>query len=654
MRTALAFLFLMGTSLARAATPGFLLGFNYAESFGFSDQAPTVVAVDGSNAIYLLGATYHPSQLPATSVLGQTSDLDSFVLKLSPDGRHIVYLTALGFQANSMAVDAGGNAYIAGPDFVAKLNPAGTALVYQMKIGLTVSLTGIAVDAAGHAYVLGYTEPKGYLQTTPGAFQPEEPNGLNNHAFVVRLNAEGTAFDYATYVTGSNGDTPTGIAVDSSGAAVISGYTGSTDFPSTPGAYQGSKNGDILWSFLTRLLPDGSGLIYSAWPIPAGTVPVAVDPNGNAALVAGAGQLLRFDPQGSLVFSQSTPGIGALAVDAGGNIYALVGGLAQYVVKNSVFTCTPGTSIAALTVFDPTGNLLQSTYLPPHAAASTLALGPGASVNIVGSTLAGFTATQTLAGGGSWFLAVLTPDPAAQPVQLACVTSAASFSATAIAAGEIVSLFGQGLGPVVGTQPVVGIDSGFPSRLADVQVTFNGIAAPLLYVQDGQVNAVVPWPLAGAASAEICVSDFLPASNCLEWPVAEAAPGVFTVDGVHAAALNQDGSINSADNPAGPGTLVSVWATGLGPMTPLPADGAIVVPPLPVNDIQFGAFDRVGGIIFSYSPLATTYNGPAPYLVAGASQINFMVTDLEMIIATTASDSAYFNSNSFIVYVAGN
>jgi uncharacterized protein (TIGR03437 family) len=275
---------------------------------------------------------------------------------------------------------------------------------------------------------------------------------------------------------------------------------------------------------------------------------------------------------------------------------------------------------------------------------------------VVGAADTTFTATQTIAGtAGSLFLALFTPDPAAQALQLACIANAASFYPAPIAAGEIVSLFGQGLGPAQGVQPEVTVASGFPNRVSDVQVTFNGITAPLLYVQDGQVNAIVPWELANAASAEICVSYFQPAANCLEWPLAQAAPGVFTVDGVYAAALNQDGTVNSASNPALAGTTVSVFATGLGPTNPVETDGAIVVPPLPANDLSFQAVGIGGGIAFSYAPLDTSYSGPAPYLVAGASQVNFSVEDIiPLQLQFVSNRSAQFYSNAFAVYVTGN
>ncbi len=148
-------------------------------------------------------------------------------------------------------------------------------------------------------------------------------------------------------------------------------------------------------------------------------------------------------------------------------------------------------------------------------------------------------------------------------------------------------MFGQGLGPASGVQPQINLTTGFPDQLPGVQLTFNGAPAPLLYVSDGQINAIAPWSLEDAGTVEICASYAGSRASCIEREVVAANPGVFTTDGVHAAALNQDGTINSASNPAKFGTIVSAFATGLGPIDPPRKDGGIVGLPLPSNRVPF-------------------------------------------------------------------
>ena len=162
---------------------------------------------------------------------------------------------------------------------------------------------------------------------------------------------------------------------------------------------------------------------------------------------------------------------------------------------------------------------------------------------------------------GIGWLTALSPDSSAQPLALACLSDAALYAVpgvslspsgttAGIAPGEIVTLFGQGLGPPQSVEPSVTLESGYPVQLADVQVFFDGQPAPLIYVQDAQINAIVPWELTAGSTTKVCVSYNGSLTNCLTEPVIQAAPTVFTIDGVHAAALNQDGTFNSAAHPA--------------------------------------------------------------------------------------------------------
>jgi uncharacterized protein (TIGR03437 family) len=643
---------LLWAATARADQAGFLLGIDYSEKFGWAGQnAPAAMAVDGSGALYILANISDTSLLPATTVLGNGAG--TYVLKLSPDGGRIAYLTVLGFAAGALAVDSAGNAYVAGPDFIARLNTAGTGFVYKAGIGQGLFITSLAVDSAGHVYAAGYTG-SGTLQTTPGAFQQAIPNTTHSHAFVLRLNAAGTAFDYATYLAGSNSDLALRIARDASGSAVVAGETYSTDFPTTPGAYSSAANAVSGVAFLARLAPDGSRLFYSTllgWS--SSFVAVAADPIGNAAVTSPGGPLLQFSPAGELTFSKAAPANVAVAMDSAGNVYvAGAGSQAGYPTRNSLAACGPGPTVY-LSVFDATGQVLQSTYFQGSSIADGIALVPDSTVYVLGQTdnTSTYAPTQTIAGllDGPIVLTRLSQNPAAQPVQLACIGNAGSYDPGPIAAGEIVSLFGQGLGPAQGTQPRIDLQSGFPAQIENVRVTFNGVPGPLFYVQDSQVNAIVPWTLAGAPSATVCVSYNSAQTNCIERAVAETAPGVFTTDGRHAAAVNQDGTIHSAANPATSGSIVSIFATGLGAIDPPQKDGAIVFPPLPTNQLAFKVLAQTGGIAFWWYPLETQYTGPAPYEVAGVSQLNFMAVQAPLAIQGGPSPL----SAPFEIYVAG-
>jgi uncharacterized protein (TIGR03437 family) len=134
--------------------------------------------------------------------------------------------------------------------------------------------------------------------------------------------------------------------------------------------------------------------------------------------------------------------------------------------------------------------------------------------------------------------------------------------------------------------------------------------------------------------------------------VVQTSPAVFTVDGTSAVALNQDGTLNSPTNPAPVGSIITVFATGLGPITPPQADGSLVQFPLPTNILPVGV-QAAWCFPFSCSSFPTytvTYAGPAPTLVAGATQINFQVVSFGGLLALKlpSTQSPYFG-----IFVAG-
>ena len=133
----------------------------------------------------------------------------------------------------------------------------------------------IAVDAAGHAYVTGFTESPDFPATTGTS-----PSPSTRKAFVAKLNATGSALLYATYLGGDGGDSATGIAVDGAGNAYVTGLTESTNFP-TVNAYQTNTGGTD--AFVTKLDPSGSSILYSTYLGGGGTdvgLGIAVDGAG--------------------------------------------------------------------------------------------------------------------------------------------------------------------------------------------------------------------------------------------------------------------------------------------------------------------------------------------------------------------------------------
>jgi uncharacterized protein (TIGR03437 family) len=610
---ALLCLALLSATGAAAASSGFLLGADYSE---WLPPYIAQIATDISGALYIL------------STCTQTTTYSPYpcVTKLSPDGKTILWQHNLGFTVESlegsrspMAVDPNGGVYLIPTSnygdasiLVAKLNADGTGLAWQAPIGgfLTPGPPAVlAVDSQGRAYMAG-------------------THGLNSQVSgVVRLNAAGTAVEYTARIPGI----VSSIAVDGSGAALVAGS-----------------------GFLARLAPDGSPGYYSTTPSST-SVSVAVDGAGNAVVYAGNGTnqaaILRFDSTGAQTLSQTIPGAYAnyfpgFAVDAAGNAYISGFSSNMNLVRNSIATC--GSALTGLLgVFAPDGALLQATYIPGAAGgAPFIATGPNSTVFVLAVADTAFSPSRTgpfpsgFSSASFLFLWHLSYSPNARTLPLSCVTNAASLGTGPIAPGELVALFGNGLGPPQGVPPQATPESPYPTEAAGVTVTFDGTPAPLLWVQNSQINAVAPWSLTPGRDTEICVSSGNVPASCVAWPVTQLAPAVFTVDGVHAVAMNQDRTINSESNPAPVGSIVAVWANGLGPITPGQADGTLVGLPLPANEIlpvqvqslippfepcHPGAGPVPCPTTPSYVNFQVTYAGPAPFMVAGVSQINFRI-----------------------------
>ncbi|CAH0122643.1 SBBP repeat-containing protein [Paenibacillus sp. CECT 9249] len=151
------------------------------------------------------------------------------------------------------------------PDaFVAKLNADGTALIYSTFLGGVDGFNfghSVATDGSGNAYVTGTTNATDF-PTTPGAFDTVLTAG--SKAFVSKLNASGTAFIYSTLLGGQFDNTGFSIAVDASGSAYVTGETLADDFPTTPGAFQITLQGQRD-AFVTKLNADGTALVYSTY-----------------------------------------------------------------------------------------------------------------------------------------------------------------------------------------------------------------------------------------------------------------------------------------------------------------------------------------------------------------------------------------------------
>ncbi|MCE5308509.1 MAG: hypothetical protein LLG20_12795 [Acidobacteriales bacterium] len=205
------------------------------------------------------------------------------------------------------------------------------------------------------------------------------------------------------------------------------------------------------------------------------------------------------------------------------------------------------------------------------------------------------------------------------PVTAASVLNGASMKTGPIAPGEIVSIFGDGIGPAKAISAALDASGLLPRSLESVEVRFDGLSAALFYVSKTQVNAQVPYHVAGQATTtiEVLYDGKLAAGTTLA--VAGTAPGIFTLGNGTGQALvvNQDGTLNSSLNPAARGSIVVLYATGEGQTSPGGVDGKPAEAPYPAPlasvDVSIGGY-----------PAEILYAGAAPGF-AGLMQINARV-----------------------------
>jgi uncharacterized protein (TIGR03437 family) len=203
---------------------------------------------------------------------------------------------------------------------------------------------------------------------------------------------------------------------------------------------------------------------------------------------------------------------------------------------------------------------------------------------------------------------------------IANVANAASYF-HAVSPGALVAVFGTNLGPVTPAGLQLDASGSVATSIAGTQVLFDGVASPLIFASASQVNAVVPFGVAtGTTQVQVQYQGW--ASTSFPVDILPAAIGILSASssGVgQAIAMNQDGSLNSALNPAAPGSVVTFLATGVGQLAPAGIDGAIVDaddlprPLLPV-------FAQVGG-----QPAEVQYAGGAPGVVEGVIQVNVQI-----------------------------
>jgi uncharacterized protein (TIGR03437 family) len=512
----------------------------------------------------------------------------------------------------------------------------------------------VAVDAAGDLFIAEsslirkVSAATGVITTFAGG-GTSAPNGVP--ALQAKLSPLSLTFDSAgNLIVGEEGLI---LSIDSGGTVTTIAGTGVFGYSGDGGPAAAAQIGIV-----SALAMDASGALLF---VDGGNKRLrSIDSAGVITTIAGDGQA-SFSGAGQPAASTGVGNLAGVAVDSNGNIYigsvniyyllkisaagavSIAGGLGGcgYIGDGGPATLAGMCQPSSLAL-DSNANLYvgdTTCYCVRRIAAGT-----GIIQTVAGNGVKGYTgdngvATQAelasvsaIALNGSTLYIVdttsgvvraVTPDtPPALPgtPSFSELVSSATFQQGPVAPGELITFYGHYLGPAAPGTWTIGANGQLTIPNANIQIFFDDVPAPLYYVSAGQVNAIAPYSVVnGLSTVRVQTSGGAVSSTTIG--ATASAPGIFPF-----AIVNQDGSINSAGNPAPGGSYVTMYGTGLGQTSPAGVDDVLT----PVTNYPAQVYSTSVGLsmnpLFSTPvPMKVLYAGPAPGLVEGVCQIDAVV-----------------------------
>jgi len=584
-------------------------------------NGPTGVAVDTTGALY-----FAEGSIGSGSGFGKSA---ARIWRVSPDG---ILTTLAGngvpdfggdggpaaaAQLNmptAVAVDLQSNLYIADSlnHRIRKLSPSGTITTsagtgvpgFAVDFGLPAgaqlnSPEGVGVDAAGNVYI---------VDTLNSRVRELAPGG---NIFTFAGNGNASYFGDGGPAYRGSINHPQGLAIDSAGNVYIADtldnavrkVTNGT-ITTLAGTGSAGSSGDSGQATSARLdhpsavAVDNAGNVFVADT--GGNRVRKIDPLGVITTVAGNGDT-TFGGDGGPAAAASLSGPRGVAVDTAGNLYIADTG------HNRIRKVTPDGAITTIA-----GNG-ACCYAGDGGSAGTAQLNAPWGLWVDGR------GSLYVADSGNNAIRLLRQISSARIIS--SVANSATNLTGPVAPGEIVVIYGSGLGPAQTVQFQVS-GGQVATQLAGTTVLFNGVAAPVIYASATQTSAIVPYGVLGN-SVQVVVQYQGASSAPVTIPLAATTPGIFTADGSGrgaAAAINQDGSLNNASAPALAGSTVTFFATGEGVTLPAGVDGSVTVGALlkPLAPVSV----TIGGL-----PATVLFAAEAPNQVAGIMQVNVTVPD---------------------------
>lgn len=572
---------------------------------GQSEDGGIAITVDARDNVYVTGYTYSPD-FPVTAGVLQAKNAGPLAPQIVSGG--------LG-PFGPVSILPGGDV------FVAKFASDGT-LIYSTLLGGSGSDVPavIGADPSGNVYVAGTTTSTDF-PTTSGALRRQ----LKAGNFFAKLNAQATSLVYSTY----SDPTIQAFDVDAFGDAYLTGYSQPSSAGVGGGPYVSeidTSTGQVVFSTFLPAVSEkitGSGaavavsgnrgvfLGVSPAPMPANLL-VPAPP----VLALGPSFFLDLSADGSRILTETdiaNAQFDSMLLDAEGNAYAFGHGTGALPAGPNPLLARPCSSAGGSFV-------VESGLAGSIAAATYMRQGDDTAVSI---TAPGHVSVYRRASNTTVPLD-LTLRPT---MNFGCLENLASGAVgPGLAPGEIFATFGSGIGPIEGVSAAPNASGQYPTSLGGVQVLINGIPAPLLLAQAGEIHGVTPFGLPGGPPATVEVEYNGAGAPLLDAPGAGVNPGVFIVGG-QGAIVNQDGTVNSPANPAKLGSIVSIYATGTGAVVSSPLgppgsgpgvrDGYLTPLPPPYLLVEDPPEVTFAGVLAN-----VLWAGSAPGLIAGVTQIN--------------------------------
>jgi uncharacterized protein (TIGR03437 family) len=575
---------------------------------------PTGIAVDGSGNVYV--ADFLNLRIRKISGSTISSVAGNGLLAYSGDNGQ-----ATSAQLNApqgLVADRGGNVFIAdtGNDTIRQVGRNGVITTFVGSGGPgsgTNELNapqGVAEDASGNIYITDTLNAR--VQKVVGS---SISTLVGNGSFYTPV---GGAVDAAGNVYVADLNSNVVRKVSPSGDVSTAAGTGSAGFSG-----DGNAAASAQLNAPQAVAVDAAGNLYIADTGNRRIRKVTTD--GRISTIAGNG-LPGFSGDGGPATLAQIGAAAGVAVDTAGNVYVSDGTSRVRKVNAVGF------------IFTIAGNGTQG-YSGDGGSATVAQLnGPTAlAVDAAGNVYVADTQNN----------AVRVLAAQASTISIGAVTNAASNLTGPIGPGELITIYGSGLGPAGLVTFQLNSFGLVPTSVGGTSVFINGAAVPVLYAMSAQVGAVAPFGLSGS-NAQVVVAYQGQTSAAASVRVEAAAPGVFQLGPGQIVALNQDGTVNGADHPAPAGSYLTVYATGAGQTNPPGQDGAIGAPPLGLPN--FSVTVTIGG-----KSADVQFAGAAPGLVQGVIQVNALVPSgltagpVPMVVAVGGANS----QSGVVVYVAG-